>query len=98
MNWRTILLAILVLLLLGIFLPTLIRNYRELEDLKDQESQKSQELEKARRHFSDLAREKQELETNPESIELLARDKLGYAREDEVLYIFPSTPVPGPTP
>jgi len=90
--------VVLVVGIFAIFLPTLITNYRELDALREQELQQRRQLQEARDRYRELAAEKQELESDPERVELLARDKLGYVREGEVVYIFPSPPAPAATP
>jgi len=98
MNWRNIVFVLVLAGLLAVFLPTLIGNYRQLDGIRRNEEALRRELQTARERLSALAREKEDLESNVETLELLARDRIGLAFPDEVIYIFPVTPVPAATP
>jgi len=98
MNWRNIVFVLGLAGLLAVFLPTLVGNYRKLDEIRRNEQSLRRELQAARERLSALAREKEDLESNIETLQLLARDRIGLAFPDEVIYIFPATPVPAPTP
>ena len=74
------------------FLPS----YTKMQDLKAKNQDYLDQIRTLEKKNEQLAREKDLLENDPAYLEKVAREKMGLAREGEVIYkIEPATPKPG---
>ena len=86
-----VLLALLVILVFNMFLPSVRENKAKLRkiDTLEQENKLSEEA------IRDIKRNKSRFENDPEFVERLAREELGKAKEGETVFRFnkPEEPV-----
>lgn len=94
MNWQKTAFLVLLAGLLAVFAPRLVRQWKELGRLQRMEERGREEEQRRRRCYVELVRRKEDLATDPERIELLAREKLGLVKENEIVFVFEPTPVP----
>ena len=65
--------------------------YMSLRDLREKNAQYSRDLEARKKEYKALVEEKRKLENDPVYLEKVGREKMGLAREGEVVYkIVPS--------
>jgi len=93
-NARKILgLALLLLLIHDIFGPhgviAMRRTQREIEEIR-------QQIGKINAENKSLAEQVNSLKTDPKAIERIAREEMGLARPDELIFKLPDTPKPSP--
>lgn len=91
---RVILLMMLgVLVVLFVFFSSLIaQTYREYKHFKEREVRIEQKLTQARKEFEQKEAYLAQLLEDPEFLERVARERLGYSRPDEVLFRFADEP------
>ena len=85
-----IILIILIGILIGLivfFLSLILQTYREYKNFKASEIKIEEKLIQARKEF-DYKEIYLELLEDPEFLERVARERLGYARPDELLFRF----------
>jgi len=91
---RILLLMLLGMLvvLVGFFGSLLLRTHREYENFRARESRIEQKLIQARKEFDQKEAYLTRLLEDPEFLERIARERLGYARPDELLFRFSEEP------
>jgi cell division protein FtsB len=87
---RIVLLMLLgmLLVLIVFFGSFLLRTHREFENFKAREDMIEQKLIQARKEFEQKEAYLTRLIEDPEFLERIARERLGYARPDELLFRF----------
>jgi len=82
-----------VLLVLIIFFSSLIvQNYREYKNFRARELRIEVKLTQARKEFQEKEAYLGQLLEDPEFLERVVRERLGYARPDELLFRFSDEP------
>ncbi|ADE54928.1 FtsB family cell division protein [Coraliomargarita akajimensis] len=91
---RVILLMMMgVLVVLIVFFSSLIvQTYREYKHFKDREIRIEAKMAQARKEFEQKEAYLAQLLEDPEFLERVARERLGYSRPDEVLFRFSDEP------
>ena len=79
---NSIILFILAVATLIIFIPS----YRKMQDLERRNSELQLQIKQLKDKNTELAEEKRKLDDDPVYLEKVAREKLGIAREGEVIY------------
>ena len=74
------------------------RGYMEMRRRRDAYAQMQREVAQLQAENRSLQTDISALKTDPYVIEKLAREKLGYARPGEVIYLFPPPAPPPPRP
>ncbi len=75
-------LFVIALFILLVFLPS----YTKMQDLKDKNIQYREQIEELKQERVNLLEERKRLETDPEYLEKIAREKMGLIRKGEVIY------------
>jgi cell division protein FtsB len=78
---RIIYIAIAVLAVIAIFLP----GFSKLQELKEENRNLERRLEILKKANKELKEEKERLENDPTYVEKIAREKLGMARQGEII-------------
>ncbi len=81
-----ILLIIGAIIIFLIFLPTYTKTATKLQELKLENKRLESEIERIKESNSELAIKIKRLKEDPVYIEKIAREKLGLAREGEIIY------------
>ena len=82
-----------VLVVLAVFLGSLmVQAYREYQNFKSRELRIEAKLTQARKEFEHKEAYLARLLDDPEFLERVVRERLGYARPDEVLFRFSDEP------
>ena len=82
-----------VLVVLAVFLSSLmVQAYREYQNFKSREHRIEAKLTQARKEFEHKEAYLARLLDDPEFLERVVRERLGYARPDEVLFRFSDEP------
>jgi cell division protein FtsB len=68
--------------LLAVFIPS----YSQMQDLRSRNNELQAQIEQLKAKNADLAQEKHWLEEDPVYLERVAREKMGLAKEGEVVY------------
>ena len=88
--------AVALVLLTGILITVVfVPNFSKLYELEKHYSAVSDKLILEEKRNLYLKEEFDGLSNNPDYIEKVAREKLGWCRSSETVYRFPNTPVPG---
>jgi len=96
MNWPKIILLLLLLPLLGGFGYLFYHKTRAVVEIKKRQKYLQAEVEAREERLSYLIKEAEALESDPDKLESLAREKMGLSRKNEKIFIFESTPAPPP--
>jgi cell division protein DivIC len=87
-RWLAIGFALLTLGCMVFFLSALLGTYREYEHFQERERRIAADLEQARHDFASREAYFYRLLNDPEFLERVARERLGYARPDELVFRF----------
>lgn len=87
-RWLAVGLAILTLGCMVFFVTALLGTYREFEHFQERERRITAELEQTRTEFAQREAYIYRLLNDPDFLERVARERLGYARPDELVFRF----------
>jgi cell division protein DivIC len=87
-HWITVGVTALMLIIVIFFVSALLSNYREYAHMQERDRKISAELELARNNFAHREAYFYRLLNDPEFLERVARERLGYARPDELVFRF----------
>ncbi len=95
MQWTDYLFTMILVVIIAISFFVLIPAYTEYKNTRSETQQLQQEMLRQELQMHQLRREVQALKNDPNAIERVAREKLGWCREDEKVYHFEASS--GPT-
>jgi cell division protein FtsB len=87
-RWLALGLAFLTISCMVFFVSVLLGTYREYEHFQERERRIVADLEQARSEFARREAYFYRLLNDPEFLERVARERLGYARPDELVFRF----------
>ncbi len=95
MKWlaKTVWLLLMAALVAG-FGYQFYHKFRELQTLRGRQMAYQERIAELEGRVAALAREIEELHHNPDRLEMLAREKLGLAGENEKIFIIETAPTP----
>ncbi len=87
---------VLLVSLAAVFGHHSYRKFTELQALRQRQMEYEARIRELESRVASLAREIEEIHSNPDRLEGVAREKLGWVGKDETIFIIETEPTPAP--